>query len=363
MRGLYIHIPFCKQICSYCDFPKMVSSKENYRIYLEAIKKEIISKKNDLKDITSIYIGGGTPNVLPLDLLEELLSFIKPYLLTSKENTIECNPELVTLEQAELFSKYGINRISLGVQSINEEALNLLGRKHKKDDVTKAISILRSKHIQNISMDFIFGYPNETIHNLIDDIEYVYQMNVPHVSFYSLILEEKTIFNHLLENGKIKLLDDDLIADMYDLINKKLKEYGYKHYEISNYAKNGYESIHNELYWKEMEYVGIGMGASGFIKPYRYTNYHSLKKYINSCEKERIEISLEEEKKEFMMLGLRMLDGVSLSYYESTYHSTVFKDFDLSKHIANGMLKIENDRLFIPEDKLFIANIVYEEFV
>ncbi|RIA75974.1 oxygen-independent coproporphyrinogen-3 oxidase [Anaeroplasma bactoclasticum] len=363
MRGLYIHMPFCKQICSYCDFPKMVSSIENYRIYLDAIKKEINSKRNDLEGITSIYIGGGTPNVYPDNLLEELLDYIYPYLKNSKENTIECNPELITDSQAKLFYKYGINRVSLGVQSISPSALSLLGRHHKMEDVTQAINILRANHIQNISMDFIFGFPNEDIDTLLADLDYVYSMNVPHVSFYSLILEDKTIFSYLLSKGKLKLLDDDIIADMYDIINKRMKEHGYKHYEVSNYAKEGFESIHNELYWKEEEYVGIGMGASGFIKPYRYSNYKSLKKYLELVEEEKIEIDSSEEKKEFMMLGLRMLDGISLSYYEMKYHSSPILDFDLSKHIDSGILKIEDDRLFIPEDKLFIANIVYEEFV
>lgn len=363
MKGLYIHIPFCKHICNYCDFPKMVSKKENYRIYLDAIKKEIESKSSDLKDITSIYIGGGTPNVLDDELLEELLLYIFPYLKNSIENTIECNPELLTDNQAKLFYKYGINRVSLGVESINDNGLKILGRHHKKEDVTKAINILRLNHIQNISMDFIFGYPNENIDILLDDLEYVYSMNVPHTSFYSLILEDKTIFHHLLEKGSIKLLDDDLIADMYDIINKSMKEHGYKHYEISNYAKEGFESIHNELYWMEMEYVGIGMGASGFIDGYRYSNHKSLKKYLLNAEEERIFISEAEEKKEFMMLGLRMLDGISINRYKERYHSSPFEDFDLSNHLENGLLKIEGDRIFIPEDKLFIANIVYETFV
>lgn len=363
MRGLYIHIPFCKRICSYCDFPKLVSNEKNYKIYIDAIKKEIDSKKEDLVNIDTVYIGGGTPNVLPNELLIDLLKHIHPYIMNAKEVTIEANPELITIAQADIFYEYGISRVSLGVESTSDSSLKLLGRGHKIEDVTKAIAILRDKHIQNINLDFIFGYPMENLDNLKSDLEYVYKENVPHVSFYSLILEDKTIFSYLLSKGELKLLDDDLIADMYDYINKDLYNHGYKHYEISNYAKDGYESIHNELYWKEMEYVGIGMGASGFIKPYRYTNYKNLKKYLECIEEERILIPLEEEKKEFMMLGLRMLDGISLSYYESKYHSSPIIDFDLSKHINSGLLKIEGDRLFIPENKLFIANIVYEEFV
>lgn len=363
MRGLYIHIPFCKHICSYCDFPKMVSNSKNYGIYLEKVKEEIESKKDDLRGITSVYIGGGTPNVLSDLELESLLKYIYPYLKAAKENTIECNPELLTNAQAELFYKYGINRVSLGVESISDSGLKTLGRRHTKNDVHRALEILRANHIQNISMDFIFGYPYETIDNLLADLEYVYSENIPHVSFYSLILEEKTIFHHLLEKGSIKLLDDDLIADMYEIINKSMKEHGYKHYEISNYAKDGFESIHNKLYWYEEEYVGIGMGASGFIDGYRYSNHKSLKKYLLNVEEERIFISEAEEKKEFMMLGLRMLDGISINRYKERYHSSPFEDFDLSKHLENGLLKIEGDRIFIPEDKLFIANIVYETFV
>lgn len=363
MRGLYIHIPFCKQICNYCDFPKMVSKKENYKIYLEALKKELEDKKNDLKNIETVYIGGGTPNILSLDELEELFILIKPYLLTSKESTIECNPELVTKDLAKLFSKYKINRVSLGVETINDKLLKVIGRHHTKENVDEAIYFFKEEGINNISCDFIFGLPYQTLDDLKEDLDFVFSNKLNHVSFYSLILEDKTIFSYMIKNNKLSLPEDDLVADMFDYINKRMKENGYIHYEVSNYAKNGYESIHNSLYWQCEEYVGVGLGASSYIKPYRFTNYKTLKNYFSKREEDRVLISFEEEKKEFMMLGLRMLKGVSLDVYKNKFNSDPFNDFDIKKHLDSGLLKIEDNRLFIPEDKIFIANIVYEEFV
>lgn len=363
MRGLYIHIPFCKQICSYCDFPKMVSKKENMILYFNALKEELKIKEKDLKNIDTVYIGGGTPNLLPDSMLEEFFLMIKPYLDHSKESTIECNPELITKSQVALFKKYKINRVSLGVQTTNSNLLELLGRKHKKEDVDLAYKLLKDEGIRNISMDFIFGLPNQSMDMLKEDLNYVFEKNLTHASFYSLILEDKTIFSYLVSKKKLSLPDDDFVADMYDYINRSFKDHGYQHYEISNYAKEGFLSIHNSLYWKCEEYVAIGMGASGYIKPYRYTNYKTLKKYLTLKEEERIFISLEDEKKEFMMLGLRMTKGISMSNYEAKFGGSPILDFSLDKLLANGMLKLDGDWLYIPEEKLFIANIVYEEFV
>lgn len=363
MRGLYIHIPFCKQICSYCDFPKMVAKEDKYEIYINALLKELETKKECLSYIDTVYIGGGTPNLLNNQLLEKLFIAIEPYLKTSKESTIECNPDLITDEQAKLFNKYHINRVSMGVETINPSILKLLGRKHTKDDVLNAINILNMNGIKNINLDFIFGLPYEKIEDLEYDLDFYFSLKLPHASFYSLILEEKTILSYKLDRKEITLPDDDLVASMYDLINQRMKENGYSHYEISNYAKKGYESSHNLLYWNQDEYVSLGMGAAGYFNSYRYTNYKTLKNYLDKVEEERIFISFEEKKKEYCLLGLRKLSGVSLSGYYKLFNSQLLEDFDLSSHLATGLLKIERDMLFIPEDKIFLSNIVFLEFV
>lgn len=363
MRGLYIHIPFCKQICSYCDFPKMVAKEDKYSIYLDAIEKELKSKESDLSNIDTVYIGGGTPNIFNNQLLKRLLSLLHPYLKNSKENTIECNPDLITNEQAILFKTYNINRVSMGVETVNSSLLSILGRKHTKDDVINAIKILKMNGINNINLDFIFGLPYEKVEDLKEDLDFYFSLKLPHASFYSLILEEKTILSYKLDRKEITLPDDDLVASMYDLINQKMKENGYSHYEISNYAKKGYESSHNLLYWNQDEYVSVGMGAAGYVNDYRYTNYKTLKNYLEKREEERIYISFEEKKKEYCLLGLRKLSGVSISGYYKKFNSQLFDDFDLSSHLSSGLLKIEGDSLFIPENKIFLSNIVFLEFV
>lgn len=364
MRGLYIHIPFCKKVCSYCDFPKIVAkNEEEQNEYITALIKEIEDNKNELKNIKTVYIGGGTPNALSLNLLEKLFIKIDKYLKKSIENTIELNPELVTVELCDLLNKYHFNRVSLGVQTIKNDSIDLLNRRHKKEDVINAINMLKHSNINNINIDLMFGIPKTNLEDVKNDIDFVISLDITHISYYSLILEDKTIFKHLYNNKELELLDDDLIADMYDYINNKLEQNGFKHYEISNYAKNGYESVHNKLYWNTNEYVGVGCGAAGYIKPYRYSNHRILSRYLKYREEERSFIDIHDEKQEFMMLGLRLCDGVSITEYKNRFNSNVFDDFDLDKIINKNLIEIENDYIKIKKDKLFIANIVFEEFV
>ncbi len=363
MKGLYIHIPFCNKICSYCDFPKMVSSDSNKKLYIKRIKEELLYRKKELKNIDTFYIGGGTPNSLSIELLEELLDSIKEYIKNSKEATIELNPDLITKEQVLLLKQYGINRVSLGVESFNDEILKLLGRTHNKEIVFDKVELLKDNGIDNINIDLIFGIPGETLDDIKYNLDCFKKLNINHLSYYSLILEDKTIFSYMLKTKKLELLDDDLVADMYLYINDYLKNIGFNHYEISNYAKRGYESVHNLLYWNEEEYVGIGLGASGFIRPYRYTNYKTLKEYFNDYTEDKTLITIDDEKHEFFMLGLRKVNGVNLDDYIRIYKSDPFKDFDLKKLIDKGLLIYENNNIKINPDKLFIANVVFEEFV
>lgn len=363
MKGLYIHIPFCDKICNYCDFTKMVSTSDVKIKYVNRLKDEFKYRLKDLSNIDTVFIGGGTPNSLSIELLEEVLVFIKEYIKNSKETTIELNPDLLNIEQIMLFKKYGINRISLGVESFNSNLLKLLGRCHNKEMVYEKIKLLKDNGFDNINIDLIFGIPGETIDDVKYDLECFKELDIKHLSYYSLILEDKTIFSYMLNNKKIELLDDDIVADMYDYINKFMNENGYHHYEISNYAKPGYESIHNKLYWTEQDYVGIGLGASGFIDKYRYNNQKLMKDYLKNFEEKRDFISLDEEKSEYLIFGLRMVDGISISDYEKRYNSNPFEDFKIEKLIKNKLLIIDGDYLKINPDKLFISNLVFEELL
>lgn len=364
MRGLYIHIPFCKTICSYCDFPKRLADSNLFETYLNRLIEEIKSYENELKDIISVYIGGGTPNVLPINLLRRLFDEIKIYLDNSKENSIELNPELVTNELCELLKEYKFNRVSLGIQSFDADSIRLLNRHHTLNDIKNAFNYLRGNNITNINCDLMFGMPNTTLNNVKNDIEYVLSFNPTHISYYSLIIEEHTKLYLDIKNKKINEPDEDLEADMYSYINSKLKENGYKHYEVSNYAKDGYESIHNKLYWTCNEYVGVGIGASGYINGIRYSNNLGINSYLKEYIKESEELSITDQKNEFMMLGLRMLDGIDIEEYVKRFKIAPTIDFpQISDLLSKGLLKLENNQIRIPEDKFFLANIVWREFI
>ena len=362
MKGLYIHIPFCNSICSYCDFPKMVSG-ENVKIeYIDHLFAEIDSYKDDLCDIDSVFIGGGTPNSLSLVLLERLFDKISDILKKSKENTIELNPELISKELLELCIKYNINRYSIGVESFKEESIKLLNRHHNLAMIQDKIALMRSLGINNVNIDLIFGIPGTDINDVKYDLDMAFSLNPDHISYYSLILEDKTIFMHMLKNHNLDLLDDDLVADMYDYINEEMKKHGYIHYEVSNYYK-GKPSIHNLKYWNLDEYIGVGLGASGDLNGYRYTNHKNMKDYLVSPIDTKEKMTTLDRKKEYLIMGLRLIDGVSVSKYRNIFKSDIFDDFDLKKYLKLEILRQKDDRIYIVENKMFISNVVLEDII
>lgn len=363
MKGLYVHIPFCKTICTYCDFPKLIAKKEEHEKYIARLIDEIDSYHKYIQNLSSIYIGGGTPNSIELSLLEKLLKKLACYSEGVYEYSIELNPELVTFKLASMLSQYGINRVSLGVQTINQNSIKLLNRHHNKDIVINAIDILKSVGINNVNVDMIFGIPYTTVDDVISDLDFILGLPVTHISYYSLIVEERTVLKHRIDKNEISELDDDLIADMYEYVSDKLKANGYVHYEISNYAKPGFESKHNLLYWIQEDYIGVGASAVGFINNRRYTNNFILSKYYNEYVNEFEELTERELKQEYMMLGLRKTKGVSISKYKEKFGTDILDDFNLNKHIENKLLIIDDDQIYINNEKLFIANVVFEEFV
>ena len=363
MRGLYIHIPFCKKLCSFCDFPKRINQKEEViNKYLEKLVKEINCLEES--DINTIYIGGGTPNFLSLEQLEYLFKSIEnKHFNKIIEYTIETNYELITIEQIKLFKKYNINRVSIGVQTLNNDIAENINRYCNYEELKEKINLLRNNGINNINLDFIFGLPNETIIDVKYNLERIKELNVEHVSYYSLILEDKTVLSHHIDNNLVKLPNDDLTGDMYKLIIKYMKDLGYHHYEISNFSKYGFESKHNIIYWNLDEYIGIGASSASYYKNWRIYNSKLLTNYMFNNDIIKEEITFEISKGEYFWLGLRMIDGVSIIKYKEKYNSDPFKDFNINDLINKGLLIIEDNYLKLTELGLEHGNYVFEHFI
>ncbi len=354
MKSMYIHIPFCKSICSYCDFCKFFYNQELVDKYIDRLILEIKDNyRNEILD--TIYIGGGTPSSLDLDNLEKLLSFIKDNIKVSKEleYTIECNVMDISIEKLELFKKYNINRLSIGVESFNKEILSFLERDYDKNKILTHIKLAK-EYFDNINIDLMYAIPNETLDTLKEDINSFIKLDIPHISCYSLILEDHT----KLKNKNTSYIDSDLDYDMYKLIESTLEDNGYVHYEISNYSKPGYESKHNLCYWKNHKYYGFGLGASGYINNYRYTNTKNINKYLEGNyigEKEIITKELNASN--YAILGLRTIYGVDKKEFKENI-GVDFKDmYDTSD------LEEDNDKYYLSKDKWYIENSILIKFI
>lgn len=335
--SLYIHIPFCKAICDYCDFPKLQYFRDFAIKYLDQLQKELDSYKiND--HLKTIYIGGGTPICLDDDLFKKLLQMVFPYTKYVEEYTIEANPESLSLTKLKLMKQYGVNRLSIGVESTDDEILKAINRHHTFKDVQIAVLEARKLGFDNINVDLILGLPNVTNAQLTKDIGNILSLNPEHISCYSLTVHENTVFGI----HHIKPVDDDISREQYDLVNEVLGNNGFIHYEVSNWAKPGRESKHNLVYWNNEHYYGLGMGASGYIGNTRYTNTMSINKYNsgqNTIEEEPID--KESNKSYQIMLNLRTIHGISLKKWEEKYHEDFY---EIHKELIN---KLVNDKLLV----------------
>ena len=358
VNSVYIHIPFCNTICSYCDFCKLKYHNKWSLSYLKSLQKEIELnyKKESLK---TIYIGGGTPNSLNDDEFEELLKIVSTLSFDSVyEYTIECNVELITEYQVSLMKKYGVNRVSLGVQTFQKKFLNFLNRNHTKEMVNEKIDLLRTYGISNINVDLMYAFPGETLDDLENDIKCILGLNVPHVSTYSLMIEPHT----KLYCDNIEPIDEDLDEEMYELICNSFKNYN--HYETSNFAISDYESKHNLTYWDNKEYYGFGLGASGYINDVRYTNTKNLTSYLNCIyDKEEYILSKRETMENEMILGLRKLDGVSISNFVKKFDDKIENVFDIHELLDSGMLLICGDYIKINEKYIYVSNDILINFI
>ena len=316
VKSLYIHIPFCEHLCDYCDFPKLQYFRNFAKDYLVALKKELDSYHIDKNDIQTIYVGGGTPTALEDDLFLELLKIIKPYSEGVKEYTFEANPESLSKEKLQMMKEYHVNRLSIGVESTNDDVLKAINRHHTFKDVQTAVLNARNLGFDNINVDLIIGLPQVSKSLLIKDLDNVLTLNVDHISCYSLSVHPNTVFGI----KKIEEPSGDLARDYYDIVEDKLLKNGFIHYEISNWCKPGKESLHNFTYWKDEQYYGIGLGASGYIDDIRYTNTRNIQKY-NSGEflEEKEAVNKEDDILYFIMLNLRTNRGIYFKEFEDRF--------------------------------------------
>ena len=352
IKSCYIHIPFCKKICSYCDFCKVLYNKNFINKYLDDLEFEINNKyRGDILD--TIYIGGGTPTSLDIDELERLFKIISKFNISDNlDYTIECNIDSISKDKLLLMIKYGINRISIGIESIDKNNLEILDRESDKEKIINTIKLIRDIGFNNINLDLMYAIPNEDINILDKDIDFILSLNPEHISTYSLIIEDNT----KLGINKTKYIDDELDSKMYNLICNKLKNNNYTHYEISNFCKDGYYSRHNMCYWKNNYYYGFGIGSSSYIDDYRITNTRSISNYRvgNYLEKEYVN---EKSKIEYeILLGLRLIDGIDLEEFYKKYNIRLDELYNYKELIDLCLLELNNNHLKIPEDKLYVSN-------
>lgn len=357
--GVYIHVPFCKKKCGYCDFLSFASKESEITGYFKYLKKEIELYEKRVYD--TIYFGGGTPSLASVEDIKSVLDSLEKN--RNAEITIEVNPGTVTFEKLKRYREIGINRISIGSQSFNNERLKVLGRIHDSNQTEECFKNAREAGFDNISLDLMFALPGQSKEELREDIQKITEFEPEHISVYSLIWEEGTAFEKMLSEGKIFQKSEEEEADMYEFVIKSLKESGYIHYEVSNFAKKGFEAKHNLKYWENREYLGIGLGASGYVSDVRYKNFTEFKEYyraIDSEEKPILEFEKVDEKSKIMyrcILGLRLLTaGVDIE--REIYGKT------LDKLVERGLIVKKEDGKYILSNRgLFIANSVFEEFL
>ena len=371
--GLYIHIPFCVKKCNYCDFLSAPANKQVQIAYMETLQKEIEEKAIEYKEwiVDTVFIGGGTPTSVPYETIVNTMETIKKEFALTKdcEITMECNPGTVTMEAMNAYAAAGINRISIGLQTADDGLLKTLGRIHTYEQFLDSYNYARNAGIQNINVDIMSGLPSQTIEQYTDTLKKVADLGVEHISAYSLIVEEGTPFYKLYEEEKLELPDEDTEREMYYQTGTMLKQYGFLRYEISNYAKNGFECKHNKRYWQRDNYLGIGLGAASFIENTRYKNTEWLDEYLienKYLEKNEIQnLSKEECMEEFMFLGLRMTKGISKTEFKETFGVLVEDVYGkvIEKLTSQGLIQTKDDFISLTDYGLDVSNSVWVEFL
>ena len=366
----YVHIPFCTQICYYCDFSKVFIKNQPVDSYLEHLIEEYHSY--DIKKLRTLYIGGGTPTALSAPQLAFLLEKLTDKLDLSylEELTIEANPGDLDQEKIAVLKDSPVNRVSLGVQTFNDRMLKQIGRSHLEKDIYENIANLKKAGFDNISIDLIYALPKQTMEDVKTNVAKAIALDIPHMSLYSLILENHTVFMNRMRRGKLPLPKEDLEAEMFDYIIAELEKAGFEHYEISNFSKPGFESRHNLMYWDNAEYYGIGAGASGYVDGVRYKNHGPIRHYLQAVEagNARVQeevLTLNEKMEEEMFLGLRKKSGVSKKRFEEKFGLSFEEQYGavVSELTEQGLLVADRDIVRMTKQGLFLGDTVAEKFI
>ena len=377
--GIYVHIPFCKKKCNYCDFVSFANQDNNTQEqYVQAVIKEIQNFKIKEQDaeITTIYIGGGTPSYVSEKGISRIIQSIyrKFNVSSNVEITLEINPGTITQEKLETYKAIGVKRLSIGLQSTDDVLLKTIGRIHTYNEFLDTYIMARKVGFDNINIDLMLALPNQSLEQMEESVKKVIRLNPEHVSVYSLILEEGTELEKQLKSGKLKLPTEDNERKMYWLVKNELKRAGYNHYEISNFAKKGNESKHNLNCWNQQEYIGFGLAAHSYYDEVRYSNIRDLKQYIANCNRgdfaknkhiEESNRTKEQIAKEYMMLGLRKLEGISISEFQRKFEMNplFYFRFEMSKLQEQDLIEVDLDNVRLTDKGLDFANLVFEEFV
>ena len=366
----YVHIPFCTQICYYCDFSKVFIKNQPVDSYLEHLLEEF--RSYDIQKLRTLYIGGGTPTALSASQLEVLLKGLTKNLDLSvlEELTIEANPGDLDADKIAVLKNSAVNRVSLGVQTFDDKMLKKIGRSHLEKDIYENIDRLKLAGFDNISIDLIYALPGQTMEQVKENVAKAIGLDIPHMSLYSLILENHTVFMNRMRRGKLPLPKEELEAEMFEYIIAELERSGFEHYEISNFSKPGFESCHNLMYWDNAEYYGIGAGASGYVDGIRYKNHGPIRHYLSAVEEGNARITEEhlsqkEQMEEEMFLGLRKKSGVSMIRFEEKFgrsfdglYGEIVRDL-----VQQGLMQIEGDRVRMTKRGLFLGDTVAERFI
>lgn len=385
--GLYIHIPFCRQKCFYCDFPSFAGREKKIDRYLQALEQEFallrqrLYQKDNVRDTESkfaprtIYIGGGTPTALNANQLAKLLEIVRKYVVVAEaeaeEFTVEMNPGTVDREKLLLLQQAGINRLSVGVQSFDDNCLQKIGRIHTAQEAADTIELAHNLGFGNISLDLIYGLPQQDREILTKSVERALTLPVQHISIYGLQLEEGTAFQRMADMGKLQLPTDELVEAMHDYIVEKLPEAGYQRYEISNYALPGYESKHNLSYWQDVDYLGLGSGAHSYWQGTRYENPSSIDDYISALEAGRLPANVEEQvdrqahMEEFCFLGLRTVAGIDKNLFQQKFAVDLFTVYGrtIDKLVAQDLLQHTDKGIALTPLGMKYGNQVFGEFL
>lgn len=373
---LYIHIPFCARKCAYCDFLSFAAPERVYQEYVEKLMEEIYGQSADFQDyvVSSIFLGGGTPSILPAELVEAL--FVALYdsfdIARDAEITIEANPGTLTMEKLQTYRRCGIDRLSIGLQSADDEELRTLGRIHCYDDFLKSFQRARQAGFTNINVDLMSALPGQSVQSWKNTLRKVMMLKPEHISAYSLIIEEGTPFYECYHKDQSTFPDEDMDRDMYHLTKELMAAQGYERYEISNYAKPGYECCHNIGYWTGVDYLGLGLGASSYTHGFRYHNVTDLDEYLSlelsqagAAARDIQELSLKDKMEEFMFLGLRLMKGVSGSEFFQRFGVNMWNVYGevFARLKAQGLIEEQLPKVRLTEMGIDVSNAVLCEFL